>query len=73
MKANVVFTENQTKRSMIYQPEIELKSIRGMKVSLKNCINRNIGNLQRTFGYCKSYTVCVFMNGEKIATTTLSA
>lgn len=47
MKARVIFTEKSTKESLSYQPEIEFRSIRGMKVSLKNCINRNIPTLQR--------------------------
>lgn len=73
MIANVIFTENVSKESMSYNTEIEFSSIRGMKVSLKNCINRNIHNLQRIFGYCKSYKVEVIMNGKVIASTTLAA
>lgn len=73
MKARVIFTENTTKESLIYQPEIKFKSIRGMKVSLKNCINRNIPTLQRFFGYCKTYKIEVIMNGRVIAKTNLAA
>lgn len=72
MKAIVTFTETRSKRSLIYTPEIEFKSIRGMKVSLKNCISRNMHNLQMYFGYCCDYVVTVNMNGKEIAKTTLS-
>lgn len=73
MKARVIFTENSTKESLSYQPEIEFRSIRGMKVSLKNCINRNIPTLRRFFGYCKTYEIEVVMNGEVVAKTNLAA
>lgn len=72
MKANVQFKETKTKEYLTYEPEITFSSVRGLKVSLKNAINRNIPNLQRYFGYCKSYEVYVIMNGEQVAKTTLS-
>lgn len=73
MKARVIFTEKSTKESLSYQPEIKFSSIRGMKVSLKNCINRNIPTLQRFFGYCKTYEIETVMNGKVVAKTNLSA
>lgn len=71
--AYVCFTELSSMRSMSYEPSIEFATLRGLKVSLKNCINRNISNLQRIFGYCKSYKVEVIMDGKVIASTTLAA
>lgn len=71
--AYVCFTELSQMRSMPYEPSIEFTSLRGLKVSLKNCINRNINNLRMLFGFCKSYEVKVYMGGKVIAKTTLSA
>lgn len=72
MKANIQFKETMTNKYLTYEPEITFSSVRGLKVSLKNAINRNMPNLQRVFCYCKSYEVYVIMDGKQIAKTTLA-
>lgn len=72
MKANVQFKEKTTNTYLTYEPEITFSSVRGMKVSLSNAIQRNIPTLQRFFGYCKIYEVFVIMNGKQVAKTTLA-
>lgn len=72
MIAKVQFKEMSTGQFLIYEPEITFSSMRGMKISLKNAINRTFPSLHRFFGYFKSYEVFVIMNGKQIAKTTLA-
>lgn len=68
--ANVLFIDALTNKCVL-SSELEFRKIRGVKVALKNCINRNIYNLQKTLGLYKRYRVDVKLNGETIMKTTL--